>query len=139
MDQVQRAHQKYNRAERGRANSESEGQTLRARQYAARETNGARDERAERGGSQNRQRRTSNDRDQEYHKSGYSHSRVRVCNLQWSGPQKRDQPRRDNEPGNGKEVRLTRRRFSKEFKLAAVRRDRKSVLLSGYARFLRIF
>ncbi len=91
MDQVQRAHQKYNRAERGRADSEIEGQSLRARHRAARETNGARDKRAERGGTQDRQRRTGEDRDQEYHKSGYSHSRVRVRNLeQWSGPQKRD-------------------------------------------------
>ena len=89
MGGLQRAQQKYNRAERGRANSEIEGQTLRARQYAARETNGARDKRAERGGTQDRQGRTSNDRDEKYHKSGYSHSRVRVCNLeQWSGPQK---------------------------------------------------
>ena len=92
MGGLQRAQQKHNRAERSRADSEIEAQTLRARQRAARETNGARDKRPERGGTQDRQRRTGDDRDQECHKSGYSHSRVRVCNLEhWSGPQKRDQ------------------------------------------------
>ena len=56
----------------------------------------------------------------------------------WNGPEKRDQERRDNEPGNGKEVRLSRRRFTKEFKLAAVRRLEAGESGSALARELEV-
>ena len=51
---------------------------------------------------------------------------------------KRDQERRDNEPGNGKEVQLSRRRFTKEFKLAAVRRLEAGESGSALARELEV-
>ena len=56
----------------------------------------------------------------------------------WNGPEKRDQERRDNEPGNGKEVQLSRRRFTKEFKLAAVRRLEAGESGSALARELEV-
>ena len=58
--------------------------------------------------------------------------------LIWNGPEKRDQERRDNEPGNGKEVQLSRRRFTKEFKLAAVRRLEAGESGSALARELEV-
>ena len=81
-------------------------------------------------------RRVDLDKDREY-PSGCLYERLKARYL-WNGPEKRDQERRDNEPGNGKEVQLSRRRFTKEFKLAAVRRLEAGESGSALARELEV-